>query len=364
MPGDVGPEPILGKSLIGRSVLAVAISLFAVQQIKVSATPDFAQDYAAGWAFLHGRSIYTPTAELLAECWPHHTFTKLAGIRQPHPPWATLLAVPLALFSFETARLVWCLLCALAVWGGWQLARTDLMSCLVTAPIWCIALVLGTHEPVLFLLIAAALLLLIRAPVIAGACLALCIALKAYPAVLLIGVLLGRQWRCLTAAIVGTAALTLFAELILGFGVTAQWLGVVAHSTAGYVDSPHNSSLVRLVYAVFPVRPMAIAAVLAAILIWPQLRHRRPEDPIRPMVPVMLLASPISWRHYMGLVNVLELGRIEQFCLALAGGLALLVSMGWIAPVSEVLVQSPLVLVLIVLWMRTLKSNGKSPLRG
>ena len=65
----------------------------------------------------------------------------------------------------------------------------------------------------------------------------------------------------------------------------------------------------------------ALLAGLAilALLILPLIPRLRQGDWLRPLVPVMLLGSPLSWRQYMGLVALDSLGKFEQIALALAG---------------------------------------------
>ena len=86
----------------------------------------------------------------------------------------------------------------------------------------------------------------------------------------------------------------------------------------------------------------------------------RQGDWLRPLVPVMLLGSPLSWRQYMGVVALDTLGKFEQLALALAGALALLIGMG-VLPSDNMapLVQGPLLLVLIWRWYRAARPVAK-----
>ena len=342
--------PLSGPAFCG--LLAAATTALALTQIARNRTPDFAQDYAAAWAYWHGHPVHAPTGELLRRCWPDHGFSRLDGVQQPHPPFATLLALPLALLPFPTARLVWCCLSGAAIAAGWQSARASRSVCLASVPIWCVALVLGTHEPVLFALIAAAALGLPARPRMAGLCLGLSIALKAYPAVLLVGLVLTRNRRCLSAALCSAAAAAIAAELVLGWGTTVQWLAYTRVNTATYLHDSQNGSMVRHVHRLIPLPPAAIAAGLAVLLVAPLARKLKADDPLRPLLPVALLASPLSWRHYMGLTSLLPLDIPERLCLVLAGGLTLLFGIGWIAAPPELFVQLPLVGLLLVQWAR------------
>jgi hypothetical protein len=345
-PGDL-------RYTVYRLLIGTGLAVLAATQVLITNTPDFAQDYAAAWAYWHGRSINAPTQELLDQCWPQHGYGRLRQVSQPHPPPATLLALPLALLPFTAARLLWCGICVIAIVAAWQLVRPGIATCLATVPIWCVALVLGTHEPLLFVLIALAIVLFPRAPRLAGVTLGLSIGLKAYPAVLLIGLLIARRWGSLLIAVITVILVFVASEFVLGIGSTSAWLEYTQTNTAHYVQSSQNGSLVRFVYSIIALPPALIALVLTAVLVWPLRSRIPPADPIRPLLPVALLVSPISWRHYMGLTGLLDLGRFEQVCLFVAGTLALLTSMNVTGPVPELLVQLPLVAVLLVLWSKT-----------
>ncbi|NIP85733.1 MAG: DUF2029 domain-containing protein [Planctomycetales bacterium] len=345
-----------------RLLIGSGLALLAVTQIVDNRTPDFAQDYAAAWAWWHDRPLNAPTRDLLDECWPGHGYDQLQPVRQPHPPPATLLALPLARWPFFAARLVWFTTSVIAITAGWQLVRASVLTCLATVPIWCIALVLGTHEPLLFLLLALAVVLVPRAPRWAGVMLGFSIGLKVYPAVLLIGLVLTRRWATLLMA-GGTALLALLvSEWILGLGTTWAWLSYTQENTAHYLTSSQNGSLVRFVYTLVAWPPVVIAILLTGVLVWPLRSKLRPADPLRPFLPVALLVSPISWRHYMGLTGLLSLGRWEQLGLFLGGSVALLTSMKRIGPAPELLVQFPLVAVLLLLWARAVL--GKPACKG
>ncbi|NIL95817.1 MAG: DUF2029 domain-containing protein [Planctomycetales bacterium] len=342
------------RQAIYRCLIGIGLAVLAVTQILQTDTPDFAQDYAAAWAWWEGRPLQTRTQELLDDCWPEHGYGKLQSVRQPHPPPATLLALPLARLPFPVARLLWCGLSLIAIVVAWQLVGASVPTCLATVPIWCIALVLGTHEPLLFVSIALAVVLLPGAPVLAGMALGLSIAIKAYPAVLCLGLVLTRRWRSLWVTLATCLLLFAVAELVLGRGATFLWLRYTGENTAHYVLSSQNGSLVRFVHSAIALPPAAIALALTAVLVWPLRSKIDAADPLRPLLPVTLLVSPISWRHYMGLTGLLALGRFQQACLFLAGTLALLPSMRISGPMPELFVQVPLVVVLLLEWARSI----------
>jgi hypothetical protein len=331
------------------SVIALVTALLLLPRFQ----PDYAQDYAAARGWWHGQNANARTADLLAECC-REIAPYYGGMQTAHPPFATLLALPLAWLPWPVARTAWLLISWLAISAAWQLLRASPWLCAATASFWIIALGLGTHEPLMFLLLALALRLDTRAPRLAGVLTGLCAAIKIYPALLIAGLWVsGRRHMAIVAAASAAAALAL-GELVLGFGVTLGWLRFVPVNTLHYVDEVGNNSLVRLVRAVVPgAPPAAIALVALALLFLPLIPRLRAGDWLRPLVPVLLLASPLSWRHYMGLVALDAIRPFEQICLALAGAAALLIGMKLLPPDNMApIVQGPLLLVLMLLWYR------------
>jgi hypothetical protein len=314
---------------------------------------DYGQDYAAARGWWHGQDTNARTADLLAECCADIA-PSYGGMQTAHPPFATLLALPLGWLPWPIARLIWLLFSWAAITGAWLLLRVSPWLCAATASFWMIALGLGTHEPLLFLLLALALALDTRAPRLAAVLVGLCAAIKVYPALLILGLWIsGRRQMALIAIATGAAALAL-CELVLGFGVTLAWLRFVPVNTQFYVDSNGNGSLVHLVRAVLPgAAPLPIALVALALLLLPLIPRIRTGAWLQPLMPVLLLVSPLSWRHYMGLVAIEPVRPFEQICLAVAGVAALLIGMHVLPPDNMApVVQSPLLLALMLMWYR------------
>ena len=331
------------------SIGTLAAALLLLPQFQ----SDFAQDYAAARGWWHGHNTNERTAGLLSECCPEIA-PLYGGMQTAHPPFATLLALPLGWVPWPLAQALWLLISWLALAGAWQLLRASPSLCAATASFWIIALGLGTHEPLMFLLLALALQLDRRAPRIAAVLVGLCVAIKVYPALLLVGLWVsGRRLMAIIAAATGAVALAL-CELVLGFGVTQGWLRFVPVNTRFYVDTIGNTSLVRLVRAVLPgASPTAITLAVLVLLLLPLIPRIRRGDWLQPLVPVMLLASPLSWRHYMGMVTLDQLRPLEQICLALASLAALLIGMKLLPPDNMApIVQGPLLLTLMLIWYR------------
>ncbi|MEO7913251.1 MAG: glycosyltransferase family 87 protein [Roseiflexaceae bacterium] len=344
------------KSTWIRLALSAIILAAALVQLP-NFLSDYGQDYAAARGWWHGQDPNAHTADLLAECCADIA-PSYGGMQTAHPPFATLLALPLALLPWPIARLIWLLLSWVAITIAWLLLRASPWLCAATASFWIIALGLGTHEPLLFLLLALALTLQTRAPRLAALLVGLCAAIKVYPALLILGLLIsGRRQMALIAIATGVAALAL-CELVLGVGVTLAWLRFVPVNTLFYVDSIGNGSLVRLVRTVLPgASPLPIALVALALLLLPLLPRIRAGTWLQPLIPVLLLVSPLSWRHYMGLVAIEPARPLEQICLAIAGVAALLIGMQ-VLPADNMapVVQSPLLLALLLIWYRQVRA--------
>ena len=76
-------------------------------------------------------------------------------------------------------------------------------------------------------------------------------------------------------------------------------------------------------------------------------------------MPVLLLVSPLSWRHYMGLVAIDPARPFELICLGVAGVAALLIGMHMLPPDNMApVVQSPLLLALLLIWYRQARAKS------
>ena len=346
------------KSIWLRLALS-AIILMAALLLLPNFLSDYGQDYAAARGWWHGQDINARTADLLAECCAEIA-PSYGGMQTAHPPLATLLALPLSWLPWPVARVIWLLLSWAAITAAWLLLRVSPWLCAATASFWIIALGLGTHEPLLFLLLALALALQSRAPRLAAVLVGLCAAIKVYPALLILGLWIsGRRQMALIAVATGLAALAL-CELVLGVGVTLAWLRFVPVNTLFYVDNNGNGSLVHLVRAVIPgASPLPVALAALVLLLLPLIPRMRAGAWLQPLIPVLLLVSPLSWRHYMGLVAIEPVRPFEQICLAIAGVAALLIGMHVLPPDNMApVVQSPLLLALMLIWYRHARATS------
>jgi hypothetical protein len=262
--------------------------------------------------------------------------------RTAHPPFATLLALPLGVLPFRVAQVVWLVIGTLAIAGGWYLGRVHPWDYAATGLIWMYALSLGILEPFLFLLLAAALLVYPRRPLLAGVLIGLAAAIKVYPAMLLVGLLIAGRWRVVLAGVLAGGAATLLGDVVVGQGALVSWLAYTPHNTAFYINANWQKSPVYLLRQVVPgLPPLPGAVLVATCLILPLLpRLRRSSDPLRPMLPVMLLSSPLLWLTYAGLLAVGPLRLFERICLGILGISGMMLHLrpwrylGWADPAS------------------------------
>lgn len=315
-------------------------------------TSDFGQDYAAAHAWWIGEDTNQPTVKLLKTCAPElaqvYAKTRFGDVLQtPHPPVATLLAIPFAALPWSLARALWLMTSWLAIALAWYYGEAKLGTCLATFPLWIMALGLGTHEPILFLLLICAYRSENEHPSRAGILLGLAAALKIYPAFLLFGVVIGRRRTMLVSAAVTLVVVCGVGEWAVGLGSSWGWLEYIPANTARFVDDERNMSLVRIVRLLCPwVTPLAATAGLSIALALPLFRHLYRGGSSRQMVSAMLLASPLTWRYYLTLLTVQPLRVYELAGLALP---ALILLLGMLGFVPSDRIPPPLETTLLIL---------------
>lgn len=348
----------LGAS--GRTVglLLVAASVYLALHVVLPAlylpttAGDFGNYYRAGAALLAGESPYSVA-------------------RFDYPPLLAFLAAPLAWLPLAAARWVWLAiaeLCLLAAaWLTWRWLGADRVAGGAVLAVWCLAgtvpenLVLGQVNPVLLVLIAAALHGWERRPGAAGASIGIAAALKLWPGVLALGFLGRRRGRPLATAAIAAAV------LLLGPWLWIRALLPAPHepTTAGYwrgTPAPLNFSLpaVALRLADPPREPGAL-----------------PESWVRGHDPEALRLSPTDGALSVGVSLATLLAGLAVLAAvgtrqrsrdgALPDGLlpSALISLGLLAATLSwyhyQLLQLPVLAWLAVRWWR--RSTGRSPRR-
>lgn len=362
------------------SRLSVPLALLIIASALLPRfTSDFGQDYAAAHAWWRGENTNGSTIELLKTHAPdlaqaYGRTASGAAMQTPHPPLATLLAVPFAALPWSVARVLWLLVGWVAILVAWSWGEVNPWTRLATIPLWTFALGLGTHEPLLFLLLALAFRYEDERPGPAGVLLGLAAAVKVYPVFLFLGLAIGQRRVMLLTAVVTLAVACAAAELVVGLGSSWQWLQYVPVNTARYVDDERNLSLVRQVRLFWPgVASFAVSATLGILLTLPLVRHLRRGASSRHLVSAMLLASPLTWRYYVTLLSVQPLRRHEQVALALAALILMLGMLGFIPsrdlsrPVEALLIilcHVPYYAVLLSVWYRAVVTKTRDDLNA
>jgi hypothetical protein len=360
-----------------RFLMISAISLLMLAaSLAISAydsTTDFAQEYAAAWAWWNGLNPNASTRSIFTACCPEHLAA--IGIRDlptvpvqtAHPPFATLLALPLGTLPFPVARVVWLILGIAAVAVGWYIGNVQPVDYAATAGAWIYALSIGILEPFMFALLAVAIVLQQRAPLWTGALIGLAAAIKVYPLLLLAGLLIGGRWRAVLVGAVTGGSVTLLSSAIIGHNALYEWLAYTPLNTAFYVDVTWQRSLVRLVRLVVPGTPPLLATLLLAVLLTLSLlpHLRRGTDAIRPMLPVMLLASPLLWIGYLSVLALGPLNIIARGSMVVVGISGILLRLDVLSQSVPLEMFNTLLVLLTVLttWYTWVRSRPHGKLR-
>ncbi|MDA8219580.1 MAG: glycosyltransferase family 87 protein [Dehalococcoidales bacterium] len=323
--------PNLAIVLVGLAALgliAVSFTRLIDSLSSPSSATDFTQYYLAARAVLEGRSAYSDLAERAVAAG-----TQMWTDSAPYPPVFQLIMLPFAGMEYGMAWWSWSLL-SLACIGLAVLViyrtiglRIPLAALpLVTAALASFA---PLHHQVLFGQVTGLLFLLITFTWFfyrrgwygaAGWLLGLTCALKPFPAPLALYFLRQRNWRALAATGASFVLFTLLGAFPLGPGQILTYYRDILPKLSQYYDGLGNASVFGLVYkapVVLPEDPAgqvlaffpqsAVAAVLALAVLVYALRgcDRQPSNgrtadmEISALIPAILLASPITWPHYL-----------------------------------------------------------------
>lgn len=336
----------------------IVVLIMAAYFVETGPVSDFVQDYAAACGWWHGLDPNGRTAHLIAECGAQIPTIKSSFFPQTaHPPLTTLIVLPFRLLPWPLAQWVWLIVSWAAMCCATLYVIPNLATYIVTMAFWSFALAVGAFEPWLFALLSGALVLYRRAPIWSGVLIGLATAIKIYPLVFLIGLLLRGQRRMLIAAVGGARVATLLAEVSLGYGVTQDWLSYVPVNAELQTGKTHNLSLVRIFQALGIPNFVAFIVILAFLTL-PLIRHlrSRESDGIRPMIPVMLLATPLVWPHYVSMVGLCGVRLPEQLLLLISSGTLLAVWFDLIAPYNLApLAYGPIPVVCFLMWWRDVR---------
>ena len=304
----------------GRRAVWVVVALAVVTQLVVlarirlasvnSVGGDLCQDIASIHRALRGQNPYG----VLSEC----------GVLSysPHPPVSLLVMFPFAWLPPAPAGLLWDLVGLGMVALSVALIVAELRVALRPARL---ALMLGLlifWPPLLDTLLEAqmstALLLLLTLawlwrrrdlPELAGAALGLAAALRLFPALAALYLLLRRDWRTLKGMVASFLAASALALLLVGpTGSLSFLFTATPRVSATWGHSAHNISLWGLADHLAPRSAaggvgFALVAVYLGLLVaraWRRraLSARADEATFLLCYPAMLLVSPLGWQYY------------------------------------------------------------------
>ncbi len=311
-------------------LLAAGFLVATLIVISRESGADFAQDYAAAWAWWHRMDPGAPTFLIFETCCPQDNVT--GAYQTAHPPFATLIALPFGLLPFKAARalwLIWFMIGCLAVVLTWRYAQVDHKMTAATAAMWVIGFSLGAFERVVFLILAIALRRRSSHPEQSAILIGLASAIKVYHGVLLLALFFGRRWKEGVLGVTAAMSATLVANEIVGGAALAAWIAYIPWNVERYINTAGNASIIRLVCVAFPDLPTSLASITVIIaltlLLTPYIYR---SGDWRALLPVMILGSPLMGPHYVALVGLAHPNRIGAFCLGIGGGISLLARAG------------------------------------
>jgi alpha-1,2-mannosyltransferase len=328
MPARFSPRFIRLSIIAGWVTTIVALlALLGRLRTLIAIRSDFTQDYMAVLAFRHGRSIYDlfSAGDLAAQG------LQAEALANYHPPFNVLLFLPVALFPYQVAVVLWTLgLLLLYLLSGSIIVR----ELGISIPRYALPLLVGLSllwYPFQFNIILGQLSLVLVACVIggwallrrrrdglAGVLIGLAVLIKIFPALLLLYLVLRRRWWAVGSALVVIAAGMLLTLAAVGVGDVLRYqTEIVALNVADFRSSVLNVALTAVFNRLFVgdshISPLVLAPPLATLLsILADLTlvlllmratllrraTRRDDDVVYALLCVgMPLLSPTSWSH-------------------------------------------------------------------
>jgi alpha-1,2-mannosyltransferase len=245
-----------------------------------------------------------------------------------YPPFAALLALPLAAAPFVVVGWLWTALQVAATYATVMIVFRALLEragqwrwlagALVTAPmLWLHPVADGVRfgQVNAFIVLACAADLVVRRPGWArGALIGMAVAVKLTPGVFLVHLAWSRQWRAAATAVGAAAAVTVGAFLVLPEASLAFWGGALSDSNRlGPNMGTSNQSLRGFLLRLGPEGAagtvlwlvLALAAAAAGLAV--ARRAHLAGDPVGEVAAmglVAVLCSPVSWIHHFAWVVV------------------------------------------------------------
>jgi len=317
-------------------------------------TKDFAADYVSARAMLDGRDPYAPIQGLLAEYLhpPRETLRDVFPGENWHPPFKLVITLPLALLPYQVAGLMWLLISAAAYIGaalllarglGWRRSTGLLLGvgALILPVVQKDLSTANMNGVLLLLLVSSWYTARSGKDAWAGGAIGLAAAIKIFPLLMLLPFVAARRTKLVLSAIGSAVTLSLIGLLALGPGRAIHSIHAAGGSQEfGYWDaSPANvgwwgmatrwitrngwvphANVAALGFV------LAVGGVVLFLVLALRPRAELSRDVFWSTAPLMLLAWPIVWDHYLVLVlpwvvlgarRIPELGRSEVIAFGL-----------------------------------------------
>lgn len=292
---------------------------------------DFALDYSSAKAFLHGDDPYAPIQVLVGR-YLHPPAAVVRSNVLPganwHTPFKLLVTLPFTALPYQAAGVLWLLVSAASfvvagtVLGaelGWsRRASLVLGAGFLAVPVVQIDLSAGQlNGPMLLLLVLAWRWARRGDDTVGGIALGLLVAIKFFPAFLALPLIGARRWKPAFIAAACAVVLSGVGMALLGAEHTRSflsagrgsegfdywdaspaniaWWGIATRWLVpnGWVDTGVDARAVGLTIASAGIVVLCVAAA------FPKARLTR--EPMISAIPLMLLAWPIVWEHYLAL---------------------------------------------------------------
>ncbi len=328
----------LSQSPLLRTTFALCVVLLGIASVAVHAleyrgverfSKDFALDYSSAKAVLDGEDPYAPIRTLVGRYLdppPDVLRDNILPGANWHTPFKLLVTLPLTALPFRAAGVVWLLMCAGCVIAAGIVLGRELGSSMrgslllgiggLGVPVVQTDLSAGNLNGPMLLLLVLAWRSFRRERGMAGATtLGILVALKIFPALLALPLLGRRRLRDVGSAAAVAIGLTLIGGLYLGadeFGsfisagrgdegfaywdtspANISWWGIATRwlTPNGWVDAGLDATALGVV--------LGIAGIAVALLLLLRMEARTSSAPLLAAVPLVLLAWPISWVHYL-----------------------------------------------------------------
>jgi hypothetical protein len=271
------------------------------------------------------------------------------------------VTLPFALLEWPTARYAFFALSWAVV--AWTFLRSAFPPCVQLAML--APMIMGLHfgalEPLLFGLLVVAVRRQNESEPIFALALGSALALKIYPVVLLYLLWRNGRRRAVLRTIAVAGGIGLITTGAFGLEVWLDWLRFSGVNARHFIPLSINLSLAGVLHMLTGVSPTLISI---GLLIGLSLPLGFVAKGIEPMLPVMLLASPFTWPHYM---PIGLLGALPRALLA-AGGLALATNIASLYGFLPVTVQPAISLAaticLALVWLHSVWAGYRAGSRG